>query len=331
MKKKFKNIITNTPYRISLGGGGTDLPFYYKEKGGYLISASIDQYITTHIAERKLDDKIFLQYSETEWADNIDNIKHEIIKLILKYYNMTKGIQVGTYSSMPTYTGLGASSALIVGLVNAFIKLKNQNKTKLEIAEIAYHIERVLLKLEGGFQDQYITSLGGIQVIEIDKEGKVSCKPLKIGPGSLKELQTSLVLVHTKINRRSDDIIKAQYDSNMAMDCYEEIKEIGIESSKYLINGDCEKLGLAMDKHWKIKKKITNVMTNSYLDDVYIELKKSGAFGGKIIGAGGGGFFLMAIPKHKNTFFEKLEQLKLRSVPFKFEFLGTHLLHSQEN
>ena len=160
----YKNVITNTPYRISLGGGGTDLPFYFKERGGFLISAGIDQYMTVHLAERKLDDKIFLQYSETEWTDNIADINHRLIKNILQYYNLTKSIQVSTISSMPTYTGLGASSTLTVGLVNAIVKLKGLCLSRMEVAEVSYDIERNMTKLEGGYQDQYIASLGGIKL-----------------------------------------------------------------------------------------------------------------------------------------------------------------------
>ncbi len=326
----FKNVITNTPYRISLGGGGTDLPFYFKERGGFLITAGIDQYITVHLAERILDDKIFLQYSETEWTDSIEYIKHRLIKNILKYYSLTKGIQVSTISSMPTYTGLGASSSLTVGLVNAIVKLKGLSLSKIEIAEASFNIERNITKLDGGYQDQYIAALGGIQAIEINEDGKIFCRKLNISTLNLDKLISGLVLVHSKVNRRSDKIIKSQYDSKNVMQCYDKIKKIGVLSEGFLMNGDVEQLGLAMDEHWAIKKDISNMMSDSYLDDIYIKLKNAGANGGKIIGAGGGGFFLMAVPKDKETFHRELKKLDLRSIPFNFEFKGSHIMYAQE-
>ena len=327
-KSLFKNVITNTPYRISLGGGGTDLPFYFKEKGGFLISAGINQYLTIHLAERILDDKIFLQYSETEWKDNVEDLNHRLIKNILKYYDLTKGIQVSTISSMPIYTGLGASSSLTVGLVNAINKLKGLNLSAIEVAEISFHIERNIAKLDGGYQDQYIASLGGIQVIEISENAKISCRRLKISSKNLEKIKSGLVLIHSRVNRQSERIIKSQHSSKTMMKCYDRIKEIGIMSENLLLNGNIVDFGLAMDEHWSVKKQISNLISNSYLDDIYIKLKNAGANGGKIIGAGGGGFFLMAVPENLEGFNNELKKLDLRAITFDFDTLGSHVMHT---
>lgn len=325
-----QNIITSTPYRISLGGGGTDLPFYYKEKGGFLISAAINHYLNIHLVSRNLDDKIFLQYTQTEWEDKLEKIKHRLIKSILGYFNMDKSIQVSVISSMPSYTGLGASSSLTVGLVNAIIRMNNKRLSKEALAKTAHYVERSVACLDGGFQDQYIAALGGIQKMSIDQSGAVKCENINIEKEKLLKLKQGLVLVHSKIERRSSQLIKAQYDSNTVMDCYDKIKKIGYASEELLINADIEGLGAAMDDHWKVKRKITPAISNSVLDDMYIKLKEYGATGGKIIGAGGGGFFLMTVPKDRQKFMALIKKDNMRALGFDFEFKGSHVLRSQK-
>ena len=173
MMKKKKHIIVSSPYRISLGGGGTDLPFYASKKGGFLITAAIDEFITVSVAKRSLDRKIFLQYSTTEMADSLDQLSHEVLREILRYFKITEAFQVATFSTMPAYTGLGASSTLIVGLVKAIREMHNKSIGPIRLAQEAYHIEREVLGLAGGFQDQYIAALGGIQILNISKNASI--------------------------------------------------------------------------------------------------------------------------------------------------------------
>ncbi len=326
-----KSVITNTPYRISLGGGGTDLPFYYLKRGGSLVFATIDQYISIFTSKRIIDDKIFLQYSQTEWSEKTSELKHPQIKAVLEYFKIKDGFQVATFSSMPNYTGLGASSSLIVGLIKSIISMKGESIDPNRLAEKAFHIEREILGSAGGHQDQYAASLGGIQSMKISEKGKIYCQPIDIPAESLELLQGGLILVFTNVNRKSEDIIKAQIDNDDTITLYDKIKDIGEKSIKYLKSGDVASLGELMDQHWTYKREITKQMTNSFLDEMYLKLKDAGSTGGKVIGAGGGGFFLMAVPHDKKKFMESLKKLNFRYIPFKFDFRGSHVVHEQRD
>ena len=319
-----KHIIISTPYRISLGGGGTDLPFYASKKGGFLITAAIDEFITVSIARRYLDKKIFLQYSSNEMVSSLDEVSHSIFKEVLKYFKITESIQIATFSTLPSYTGLGSSSCLIVGLVKAIYKLNNKSIGPIQLAEEAFHIERELLGLAGGYQDQYISALGGIQILNISKDLKITPESLIIGDKELEKLQNSLFLIHSGIERHSEKIITKQEKELEIFKGYDQIKSIGKSSVDYIKKGETHNLAIAMDNHWKIKKRLTKIISNSTIDRMYLELKSCGSFGGKIIGAGGGGFFLMVVDANQNEFIRKAKELNYKFIDFKFENKGAH-------
>ena len=325
-------VITKTPYRISLGGGGTDLPFYSKEKGGLLISASINQYITISVATRPLDDQFFIQTTENQFAYKIDDLKHPIIKEVLRYFEVEKSIQVATFSTLPTSAGLGSSSALVVGLIHALTLItdERQKMTDMDIAKEAHKVEREIIGLSGGVQDQYISALGGIQILKVNQSGEVSAEYLMIEEHNRHELERGLVLVYTGEVRKSEEIIESQkVDRNRTIQIYDEIKEIGRRSVNLLKEADIEGLGRAMDDHWRVKKGLSAKMTNGTMDELYIKLKSIGSSGGKIIGAGGGGFFMMAVPGKVDTYLEKVSQLKCRYLDWRFEFRGTHAIEME--
>lgn len=328
-KKKYS--IASAPYRISLGGGGTDLPFYARKRKGALISASINEYITVMVAHRSLDSDIFLQYSKTERCHSVNEINHDIIREVLKYFKINKSFQIATFSSMPTFTGLGASSTLIVALLTAIYDLKGKKKSKKSIAEKAYYIERKILKLSGGFQDQYIASFGGIQLIKISKSLNVSIKQLHIGKSVMNKLNNSLFLIHSEVDRKSEKIIlkqkkESEKDQIRVFDAYDEIKNIGKDSIDLISSGKISKLGKLMDKHWEIKKSISTSISSNHLNNMYEKLKSFGAIGGKIIGAGGGGFFLMVVDRKKNFFKRKLKMNSFKIVDFSIEEKGAHVI-----
>ena len=326
MSEKRKHIVVSSPYRISLGGGGTDLPFYASQNGGSLITAAINEYITVLVAKRTLDKKIFLQYSSTEMVDSIEQISHKILKEILIYFKISESIQIATFSTMPIYTGLGASSTLIVGVTKAIYELYGKLISPIALAEEAFHIEREILGLSGGYQDQYIAALGGIQLLEISKELKVKAKSLKISNESLKKLQAGLFLIHSGVERNSEKIIEQQEKEINITNAYDQIKVIGKSSEDYLMEGNIQKLGEAMDNHWKIKKSMTSAISTSSIDQMYLDLKSFGAIGGKIIGAGGGGFFLMAVDRNKDFFIDTAKKNNFHFVDFQFEFKGAHIV-----
>ena len=321
-----KHIMVRSPYRISLGGGGTDLPFYASKKGGFLITGAIDEYMTILVAKRNLDKKIFLQYSSTEMVESIDDISHRMLKEILRYFKITESFQIATFSTMPSYTGLGASSTLIVGIVKAIRELFGTHIHPLKLAEEAFHIEREILGHAGGYQDQYISALGGIQVLEISNELKVKARSLDIDKKTLNKIQSGLFIIHSGIERDSGKMIEQQEKEQETdiFGIYDHIKEIGKSSVDYLKNGEVKELGQAMDEHWKIKKKLTKSMSNSSIDKMYVELKSFGSPGGKIIGAGGGGFFLMVVDSNPEKFIHNATQNGYKFVDFEFEFQGAH-------
>lgn len=327
--KSNKHLIVSAPYRISLGGGGTDLPFYAQKKGGFLITAAIDEYITVLVAKRQLDKKLFLQYSKTEMVEKLEDINHVILREILKYYKIKDSFQIATFSTMPTYTGLGASSTLIVAIIKAINELYGKNISKIRLAEEAYRVEREILGLSGGFQDQYIASFGGIQILNISKNLKIKISSLNISPNKLRKLQKSLILIYSGIERKSESIINEQKEKILdTVEAYDQIKKIGKISLEFLKNGEIENLGKAMDDHWKIKNKMTASMSNSKIDGMYEELKSFGSPGGKIIGAGGGGFFLMAVEKNIEIFKKRVKAANYNFVEFSFEKKGAHVIQN---
>ena len=207
--------------------------------------------------------------------------------------------------------------------------MNGRSKHPVKLAEEAYYVERKVLGWAGGHQDQYAASLGGIQKMQISEEGEISCKPLKIAQSSLASLEKGLILVFSNVNRKSENIIKAQIDTENTIKLYDRIKDIGEQSIEHLETGNVKALGELMDMHWSFKREITKQMSNTYLDDMYLKLKEAGSTGGKVIGAGGGGFFLMAVPEDREKFMKNLENFNFRYIPFKFDFRGSHLVHQQ--
>jgi len=327
-----RHSVARAPYRISLGGGGTDLPFYAKKNGGYLITAAIDEYITVMVANRTLDDDIFIQYSEVERVKSTRDIRHNIIREVLNYFEIDKSFQVSTFSTMPTFTGLGASSTLIVALIRAIRDIKDIEISDTKLAEEAFYIERKILNLSGGFQDQYIASLGGIQIIEIGKDLNIKCKSMNLKKEIINELENKLFLIHSNIDRKSDVIIDSQINALKnnefhILDSYDKIKDIGIKSAKCIRNRDWTKLAILMDNHWEIKKNLSDCITNKQIDTIYLELKSFGALGGKIIGAGGGGFFLMVVNNDIEKFKKKVNKAGYKFINYKIDLTGAHSLY----
>ena len=325
-------VISQTPYRISLGGGGTDLPFYSRERGGTLISATINQYLTVSVAKRPLDNKILTQTTTVQFADRLDDLKDNFIREALRYFDISQAVQIASFSTLPTNIGLGTSSTFMVGLVAGLSKLIGKRLSTMEIGSIAHYIEREILELSGGIQDQYIASLGGVQILKINTSGEVIAQNLMIKAQNLRELEKKLLLIYTGIDRDSTNIIKSQKsDIKKTLEVYDQIKELGHQSVDLLKNADIDGLGRVMNEHWEIKKTLSGKMSNSIIDKLYIKLKECGSPGGKIIGAGGGGFFIMAVPGDVKAYLSKIKGLGYRVLNWHFEFKGAHILESFGN
>jgi len=327
MRRK-KLVISQSPYRISLGGGGTDLPFYFKERGGRLISATINQYVKVTVAPRVLDNAILVQTTDTQFVDNIDKVDHVLVREALRYFKLLKAVQVATFTTIPSGIGLGTSSTVMVGLVNALATFIGQTLSPLEIGFLAHYIERDILELPGGIQDQYISALGGIQILNVSTSGEVTAQPLFITEQKRKKLERGLVLIYTSKKRDSCEIVQAQKQelSEKTFEVYDRIKELGDQSITLLQNADIIGLGQVMDEHWHLKKTLSKNISNDKLDVLYTELKSIGSPGGKIIGAGGGGFFMMAVPSNVGEYIRELDKLGYSHLDWCFEFKGSHII-----
>ena len=323
-------IITRSPLRITLGGGGTDLPSYYKEFGGFLISAAINKYIYTSVLEPYADG-IYLKYSKREKTDSINKINHPIIREVLKKFkNNSKRIEITTLAEIPAGTGLGSSGSFTTSLMKCMYLFNNRKISKYQLAEDACDIEINKLKEPVGKQDQYISSYGGLRIFRINKNGKVNVSSLKINNNTKQKLQNNLLLFFTGYTRYSSSILKKQDNEtkkkkNQTIENLQEIKNIGFLSKRLIENNDLYQFGKLLDHHWKIKKKRANNMSNKKINAIYEDALIHGALGGKLVGAGGGGF-LMFYAKNPNLLRKRLTKYKINEVKFLFDEEGTRAI-----
>ncbi len=320
-------IITRSPLRITLGGGGTDLPSYYKEFGGFLISAAINKYVYSSVLE-PYSDGIYLKYSKREKINSIDNINHPIIREVMKKFkHNSKRIEITTLAEIPAGTGLGSSGSFTTSLLKCMHLFNNTRVSKYELAEEACDIEINKLKEPVGKQDQFIASYGGLKVFRIKKNGKVEVSSLRISDHTKRNLEKNLLLFFTGYTRLSSSILKKQDDETknkyiQTVDNLKEIKNIGFMSKKLIENNDLYQFGKLLDQHWKIKKKRSDNMSNRKINNIYDDALNHGAIGGKLVGAGGGGF-LMFYAKKPNELRKRLKKYKINEVKFLFDDEGT--------
>ena len=318
-------IIIRTPYRIPLAGGGTDLDFYYKKKGGLFISGTFNQYIFVSLLQRPIDSKISIQTFNTQILTDVHKVKNKIVRETLNYFKIKKKIQIGTFSTLPTSSGLGSSSSLTVGLVNGILKLlNNKKKNKKEIAKIAFKIERMRLGIKGGWQDQIMASFGGLNKVRIKKNGQFEVQKINIKKTILKKIEKYFFLIYTDKTRNSSKIINSQKKNLInTIDIYDRIKNLVIEFEKALKKGNAIQIGKIFNEQWNLKKKLSSNISNSKINKFYEKLMLSKNFvGGKLIGAGGGGFFLM-VSKNPNKTISFLKKKKLNYLKLRFTSSGT--------
>ena len=331
-------IISRSPVRITLGGGGTDLPSYYSKYGGALIAAAIDKY-TLVTAHTRFDDDIKLNYSRTEQVQNVDNVKHNIFREGLRLLNIKKGVELTSLSDMPSSSGLGTSGSFTIALLNALHTYKREFVPQKQLAEEACKIEIEILKEPIGKQDQYISAFGGITSFQYAKDGAVTVERLKMNDEAQDELHNNIMLFYTGIERSASNILKIQHeksqqDEEETIGTLHEIKRIGLETKKSLEQGDVDKLGEYLDEHWNIKKRLSKGVSNKYIDDCYDFAKKNGVLGGKIMGAGGGGFFMFyhnGNNTEKTSFVKALATKGLKKMRFDFDFEGSKIILNMKN
>ena len=324
-------IITRSPLRISLGGGGTDLPSYYREHSGFLIAAAIDKYVYINV-HRRFVDGFLLKYSSLEEAATIDDIKHPIIREALKLVDIhERNLEITSMADIPAGTGLGSSGSFTTALLKAFHALKKNLVHPAELAEQACCIELEKLHEPIGKQDQYISAFGGITAFHFMPDGRVEAAPLKISEETLFNLEDNLLLFFTGYSRAASAILKEQDDKSRKADTammenLHFIKDLGKQSQKALELGDLEEFARLMDVHWQRKKERSKGMSNDDINAWYDCAMANGALGGKVIGAGGGGF-LMFYADDKVKLRHAMREKGLTEVRFRFDFEGTRVLN----
>lgn len=317
-----------TPFRVSFVGGGSDLKEFYSRSTGCVVSTSIDKYMYIFI-HQYFDNKIQVKYSETELVDRIDQIKHPIVREALKKFQIN-GVDINSIADIPAGTGLGSSSSYTVGLLHALYGYSSKYVSSERLAQEACELEIDLLKEPIGKQDQYAAAYGGLNVITFNNNGKVDVDPILMLPNKYRELQNNLLMFYTGKIRSASDILTDQ-KRNMRrnkskFNALVRMTELANEMKKSLIDSNLEDFGHILDENWHLKKSLSNKISRNEIDILYEKAKGSGALGGKLLGAGGGGFLLF--------YCEQEHQERLRSVlndltelVFKFDRAGSKIIY----
>jgi D-glycero-alpha-D-manno-heptose-7-phosphate kinase len=325
-------IITRSPLRISLGGGGTDLPSYYRKYEGFLISAAIDKYVYINLHDTFVDNLI-IKYSKMEEVNRIDDIKHPIIRESLKLLGFeARYLEIASLADIPAGTGLGSSGSFTCSLLKALHAHKNNIITPADLAEQACHIEIDILREPVGKQDQYTSAFGGINCFTFSRDDRVRAEKLNISQETLYNLEDHLLLFFSGYSRSASKVLKEQDDKSKnndtsMIDNLHFVKELGYKSKIAFEQGDLEEFANLMNVHWEHKKQRSEAMSNNRINSWYDVAMKSGALGGKLIGAGGGGF-LMFYTEDTKKLRHSMAHEGLQEVRFRFDFEGSKVVTS---
>jgi D-glycero-alpha-D-manno-heptose-7-phosphate kinase len=326
-------IISRTPFRISFFGGGTDFPSWYKDNGGSVLSTTIDKYC--YISCRRLppffEYKHRLVYSKYEHVSDINEIVHPAVRETFRFINITEGLEIHHDGDLPARSGLGSSSAFTVGLLHALYALQGKMVTKKRLALEAIHIEQEMIKENVGSQDQVAAAFGGLSKISFSGNHNIEVNPIIISRSRIQDFQDHLMLFFTGFSRTASEI-EAEKMKNISK------KEIELKTMKEMVdnaiaildNGDMIEFGRLLRENWQLKSRLSNRVSNGFIDHIYDIALKNGAIGGKILGAGGGGFILFFVEK------ENRERLRdslnfLLHVPFRFDTMGSQIIYYSES
>ncbi|OGA22902.1 MAG: kinase [Betaproteobacteria bacterium RIFCSPLOWO2_02_FULL_67_26] len=322
-------IISRTPFRISFFGGGTDYPDWYRRHGGAVLATTINKYcyISCRYLPPFFDHKYRVVYSRIEDRTNVDEILHPPVREALRYLNFDQGVEIHHDGDLPARSGLGSSSAFTVGLLNALYALRGVMVDKAELARKAIHIEQERLNEAVGSQDQTLAAYGGLSHIEFLQNGEISVQPLTLRPDHIKELSAHLMLFFTGISRTASAVVKEYLPEIVSKERQlGRMREMVDESLALLRDGgDLVRFGRLLHESWTLKRSLSPKISTSYVDQVYEAGLSAGALGGKLIGAGGGGFVLLFVPPDRQP--KVMERLRdLVHVPIKFEFSGSRII-----
>ena len=323
-------IISRTPFRLSFFGGGTDYPGWYREHGGAVLATSIDKYcyITCRYLPPFFEHKTRLAYSQVELVARNADLKHPAARAILEHLKIEDGIEIHHDGDLPARTGLGSSSAFAVGLLNALYALKNRMSTKMQLGKEAIHIEQEVLRENVGCQDQMIVAIGGLQRLDFLPNDDIRSTPVIVDRRRVEELQSHCLLYFTGFTRFASEIVKEQLER--MPDKKAELKRMQemVDESMALLtgrDGDMGRFGRLLDESWGLKRTLSSKVSTPKIDEIYESAKSAGALGGKLLGAGGGGFMLLFVkPQDQPKVRERLKGL-LR-IPFRFESEGSQII-----
>jgi D-glycero-alpha-D-manno-heptose-7-phosphate kinase len=318
-------IIVQTPLRISFFGGGTDFPGYFLSEGGCVLSSAINKYIFVVIKER-FDDTLRIAYTRTEIVNNVDSISHELIREALRKTGISSGVEIITMGDIPAGTGLGSSSAVTVGALNAMYVYRNLQYPAQRLAEEACDIEVNVLKKPIGYQDQYIAAFGGLRLTEFNRDGSVNTRVLDLDMEIQRQLNENMLLFFTGVTRKAETILSEQKENiSHRLPVLRKLKEMTYHARDLLCAGKIEDFGRLSHESWQLKKQLANGISNGIMEESYEAAINAGAYGGKLTGAGGGGCLLVYCPPARR---EKVRQAlsQLRELPIKLDPDGTKVI-----
>jgi D-glycero-alpha-D-manno-heptose-7-phosphate kinase len=319
-------IIVQTPLRISLFGGGTDFPSFFREEGGCVLSSAIDKYIFVTIKGR-FDRKLRIGYTQTEMVDEIDQINHELIRESLRLTGIDRGVEITTMGDIPSEgSGLGSSSTVTVGALHAMYTYRGEIVPAERLAREACEIEIDILKKPIGVQDQYIAAYGGLRFFDFLPNGEVKSEKIKLSPEAQRALNDNFLLFFTGITRHSSSILKEQTSHiKDRISELRELKEMTCQARRNIETGNFDDLGTLIHQSWELKKRLAGTISNGHINEIYEAAQRAGAIGGKITGAGGGGFLLLYVPyKYQDKVRNALKGLQ--ELPFRLEADGTKVI-----
>jgi len=324
-------IITRTPFRITLGGGGTDLASYYEKHGGFIFAAGLDKYMFIDSNRSVADDLIRVKYTKSETVEHVSELQHDLAREVFRFTEVVNNIEISSLADIPAGTGLGSSSCYVVGLLHAMHTMKRDYVPLAQLAEEDFHIEAEILKRPIGKQDPYLAAFGGLTVLEIAKDGSVKVRAAKVSHEIADELNRNMLIFFTGKTRSADQILREQEkavkeDKKNVVDSMHYIKDLGYQILEAIESGNLDDVGKKFHEHWQYKKRISAQMSNPHFDAIYDAALECGALGGKISGAGGGGFFTFYVPEKQKEFRIRMREFNLREMRYHFDLEGTKVL-----
>jgi D-glycero-alpha-D-manno-heptose-7-phosphate kinase len=329
-------IVTRTPFRLTLGGGGTDLPSFYEQHGGFLLALGIDKYMYVMLNIPNADRLVRLHYTESETVAAVEQLRHELAREAFRLHGINDAVEVASVADLPAGCGLGSSSCYLVGLLNAIRAYLRRPAPLQEVAEEACHIELDVLQKPIGKQDQYMASFGGITELDIDRCGKVAVRQLRLDPHLVATLVANMHLYYTNVQHKTTEVLVDQdkamrepagADRGRVEESLLGIKEIGYDIRDAILAGNFDQFGRLLDDHWRLKRQLSKKVEVEGIDELYEQAKREfGVLGGKIAGAGGGGFLVLYAPSRHQELTAFMRSRGLMRLPYNVEFEGSKVI-----